>query len=184
MKILCVAVKEELPNCPEGYTVVYTGVGKVQAAFTLQRAINQVRPVEVWNYGTAGSVSGKHNGLVEVDVILQRDMIAEPLAPRGIIPYAENEHAGAIVLETANSKMVTCGTGDSFVTETDPWFDYASVDIVDMEAWALGYVCKQYGIRFRCFKYISDNADSEAGKDWSANVQAGIEQFEKIARVA
>ena len=184
MKLLCVAVQEELPEAVKGYHVVYTGVGKVQAAFALQRAIHQMRPIEVWNYGTAGSVSGKHTGLVEVDVILQRDMIAEPLAPRGIIPYAENEHAGAIVLETANTKMVTCGTGDSFVTETDPWFEYASVDIVDMEAWALGYVCKQFGIQFRCFKYISDNADDDAGKDWTANVQAGFKDFQQIARVA
>ena len=106
------------------------------------------------------------------------------IALLGTPAFAENEHAGAIVLETANKKMVTCGTGDSFVTETDPWFEYASIDIVDMEAWALGYVCRQFGIQFRCFKYISDHADVDAGKDWAANVQAGFKDFQQIARVA
>ena len=40
------------------------------------------------HHGTAGTVNGKHSGLVEVDVILQRDMIAEPAAPRGVTPSA------------------------------------------------------------------------------------------------
>ena len=124
MKLLCVAVKEELPEEVKGYHVVYTGVGKVQAAFALQRAIHQMRPIEVWNYGTAGSVSGKHSGLVEVDVILQRDMITEPLAPRGIIPYAENEHAGAIVFCNNTSVMditvpqLSSGFTTTFIAKT------------------------------------------------------------------
>ena len=37
------------------------------------------------------------------------------------------------------------------------------------------------GVMFRCFKYISDNADAEANDDWSENVSAGKQLFiEKI----
>ena len=36
------------------------------------------------------------------------------------------------------------------------------VDVVDMEAYALAKVCKLENINFRCFKFISDNADETA----------------------
>ena len=50
-----------------------------------------------------------------------------------------------------------------------------------MEAFAIAKVCKLKDIDFRCFKYISDNANSEAKDDWVDNVSLGAELFiEKI----
>ena len=46
-----------------------------------------------------------------------------------------------------------------------------------MEGWALAYVAREYGIKFRAFKYISDMADENAMEDWSANVANGAELF-------
>lgn len=74
---------------------------------------------------------------------------------------------------------ITCGTGDSFVTEKDPWFDYSNVDIVDMEAYALARVCRDFGVNFRCFKYISDSADENAQDSWQKNIQNGQKLFQK-----
>ena len=50
-----------------------------------------------------------------------------------------------------------------------------------MEAFAIAKVCKLKNIDFRCFKFISDNADSEAKDDWVDNVSLGAKLFiEKI----
>ena len=58
-------------------------------------------------------------------------------------------------------------------------------DIVDMEAFAIAKVCKSKNIDFRCFKFISDNADNEAKDDWVDNVSLGAKLFiEKISNLA
>ena len=53
-----------------------------------------------------------------------------------------------------------------------------------MEAYAIAKVCKLKNIDFRCFKFISDNADNEAKDDWVDNVSLGGQLFiEKIANL-
>ena len=43
-------------------------------------------------------------------------------------------------------------------------------------------VCKLEGIKFRCFKYISDNADSDASSDWIDNCKKGAKLFQIIEK--
>ena len=46
-----------------------------------------------------------------------------------------------------------------------------------MEAYALAKVCKLENINFRCFKFISDNADDAASNDWLENCEKGAKLF-------
>jgi len=162
-----------LPQPPKGFHIIYTGVGKVQAAVSLLKEIEKMRPVEVWNYGTAGGLNYTVQGLVQVDNFVQRDMIGEPLAPRGTIPFSTTN---GIKTSQSNTQVI-CGTGDSFVTKPDVWYVTNDIDIVDMEGWALAYVCQQYKIPFRSWKYVSDYANRDAELDWTSNVQKGAELF-------
>ena len=50
-------------------------------------------------------------------------------------------------------------------------------DIVDMEAYSYAKFCKINKLNFICFKFISDNADNEAGKDWSKAFKKGAKEF-------
>ena len=179
MITLCVALEAELPEPPKGdYSVIYTGVGKVQAATQLAKHLCQFhKPDLIINYGTAGGLNPMVTGLNEISAFVQRDFNAEPQAPRSIIPFTDPE-VGDIKTNTTNAG-VRCGTGDSFVMEADPWFTDADIDCVDMEGWALAYVAQQYSIPFRSWKYISDMADENAMKDWSANVAKGAELFKE-----
>lgn len=182
MITICVALEAELPESPGGeFQVLYTGVGKVQAATTLCKHLCHInKPTEIWNYGTAGGLNPMVTGLNEVSAFVQRDMMAEPQAPRGSIPFTE-PLLGDIKTQNKNAG-VRCGTGDSFVMGSDPWFTDADIDCVDMEGWALAYVCQQYKIPFKSWKYISDMADENAMKDWSANVANGAEIFKEKVR--
>lgn len=178
MKLLSIALEQEYnrANKPEDHVIVYTGVGKINATFALTKAILQTGATEVINYGSAGSVNEIYKGLVEVDTILQRDMVAEPLAPRGETPYQQDDFAHAIILNSGTN--ITLGTGDSFVNTDDPWFKYADIDIVDMEGYALATVCAKLSVKFRCFKYISDNADENAVTDWESSLKNGEIAFQ------
>ena len=183
MKTVITALELELGVVPDGYKIVYSGVGKINAAIAAMDAIH-AGATEIINYGTAGVVGKKPivGTLVEVDTILQRDINAEPLAPRGITPYEDHLHtAAAILLETGTD--ITLGTGDSFVTEKDEWFDYSSVDIVDMEAYSIAKVCKRKNIPFRCYKWVSDFADENASRDWQVNIAKGANAIRKVLSV-
>ena len=54
-------------------------------------------------------------------------------------------------------------------------------DLVDMEAYAIAKICLIKKIDFKCFKYVSDEADENAGDTWKENINKGCLAFvEKI----
>ena len=50
-------------------------------------------------------------------------------------------------------------------------------DLVDMESYVLAKICKQLGLDFHCYKFISDNANEEAAVDWERQLNDGAFQF-------
>ena len=170
MKILIlVALQDELDaNEIRDFKVYYSGVGKVNAAIKTLQVIQKHSPNLIINFGTAGSLNPQLSGLIEVGSFYQRDMDASPLGFKvGQTPFEED------IEITFGREGVTCGTGDKFVTSTPT----LKTDIVDMEAYAIAKVCKLKNIDFRCFKFISDNADNEAKDDWVDNVSLGAKLF-------
>ncbi|MDV7395446.1 hypothetical protein RZS08_28930, partial [Arthrospira platensis SPKY1] len=127
------------------------------------------------NFGTAGRVSGDVQGLVEVGQVIQRDMVAEPLAPRGQTPF---DNAPSVLCSYSQAGVV-CASGDSFVTQHDPWLVEQGAHVVDMELFALAMACHQHGVAWRSFKYITDDANEEAGKDWATQVGLGQQLFRR-----
>ena len=54
--LIAVAMEEELSlEQAEGWRVVYTGIGKVNALISVNRALRKDKPVNIINFGTAGS---------------------------------------------------------------------------------------------------------------------------------
>jgi adenosylhomocysteine nucleosidase len=172
--LVLTAIDDELDKAraPEGVEVIYSGVGKVNAASAATLALLVLRPSLVINYGTAGKISEKPAGLVEVAHVVQRDMMAMPLVPRGRTPYSSN-----LDRLSSGHGNVTCGTGDSFVTSADPWLVENSIDIVDMELFAIAHVCQRHNIPWRAFKFITDDANDFAAEHWTANVANGQDLF-------
>lgn len=170
--IILVALEDELPKkyLPT-WNIIYTGVGKINAAYSLSKAIHEFAPNTVINFGTAGALSNNLNGLQEVSVFKQRDMNAEGLGfGLGETPFDK--------ISTIDNKRMglSCGTGDSFVN-TKPKL---LTDLVDMEAYALAKICKLNQIEFICYKYISDNADSNANNAWNENLKNGALAFSDL----
>jgi adenosylhomocysteine nucleosidase len=172
--LVLTAVDDELDKAraPEGFEVIYTGVGKVNASSGATLALLVLRPTLVINYGTARKINDKLDGLVEVANVVQRDMMAMPLAPRGRTPFSPN-----LDRLSSGHGTVTCGTGDSFVTSEDPWLAENGIDIVDMELFAIAHVCQRHSIPWRAFKFITDDANDFAAEHWTANVADGQQLF-------
>lgn len=159
---------------PEGVHLVHSGVGKINAALAAREAIQEFRPRLLVNYGTAGAVHSGAHGLLPVARVIQRDMDAEPLAPRGVTPF------GSVPSELFSGQPgVSCATGDSFVRAADAWLHAQGADVVDMELFAIAEVCRRAGIPWWACKFVTDSADESAADDWSARVGAGEPLFLK-----
>ncbi len=167
-RIFVAALKEETPGLNFFY---YTGAGKINATYNLTKLIEIYKPDEVINFGTAGAISKNLEGIVECTKFYQRDMDVSALMNLkiGETPFDNIKE----IIQSSNG--YSCGTGDSFVTTSIP----IKVDVVDMEAYALAKVCKLENINFRCFKFISDNADDSASIDWEENCKKGARLFKQ-----
>lgn len=181
--IILVALEKELPykHAPRNCKVIYTGVGKVNAAYAATQAIAEAHSLgwhpQVINYGTAGSCKQDLSGLHRVTRFIQRDMDAEPQAPRGVVPF----EAGYPYLEFTPEDGIKLGTGDSFVHKLDKWLVDQDIDLVDMEAYAIAHVCKRMKCHFTCYKYVTDYVGTPHQNDvWEANVANGIQDFLKV----
>ncbi len=172
--LVLTALKSELnaDRAPDGVEVVYGGVGKINTAITTTAAILAAKPALVVNYGTCGKITEGLHGLLEISHVIQRDMMAMPLAPRGVTPLCDDQ----TVLASGHGTAI-CGTGDSFVTAPDPWLIENKVDVVDMELFAIAHVCKRYDVPWRAFKFITDDANDDAHEHWTANVANGEDLF-------
>jgi adenosylhomocysteine nucleosidase len=153
-----------------GFNVVYTGLGKVNAAHGLTRALHQARaePISyVLNLGSVGSQKHPRGALVEVDRFVQRDMDVMGLGfPLGHTPFEAAPATLTIAPRFAHLPTAVCGTGDSFLQGPSP----LECCVVDMEAYALAKVCHLESVPFACVKYVTDGADDAAAGDWQTNI--------------
>jgi len=167
-KLFLAAIKEETVGL--NY-FNHIGVGKINATYNTLRLINAHKPKIVINYGTAGAINTKLKGIVECTKFYQRDMDVRGLDfELGETPFDKTKEI--VVSENGYS----CGTGDNFVNKKIDM----RVDVVDMEAYAIAKVCKLENVEFKCFKYISDNADKNANKDWHESLALGANAFSKL----
>ena len=172
--LVVTALENELSpaNAPQDVKVVYSGVGKLNAALATAHAIATYRPSLVVNFGTAGRIHEGVAGLIEVGAVVQHDMMAMPLAARGATPF--DETPAKLVAATAGA---LCATGDSFVTSVDPWLLEAAADVVDMELFAIALACHRAGVPWRAFKFITDDANDASAHEWQKNVTNGEALF-------
>jgi adenosylhomocysteine nucleosidase len=172
--LIITALESELNRkaLPAGVNIVYTGVGKINASIASYHAIHQLQPSRIINFGTAGKINPQIHGLLEIGSVIQRDMNAEPLAPRGKTPFS---HTPVKYHSKAGSYI--CGTGDSFVNSHDQWLHEQKVDLVDMELYAIAAVAHHHQIPWQSFKYITDDANEHSGDDWQSKVNHGQELY-------
>ena len=167
-KLFVAAIKEETVGLDY---FKHIGVGKINATYNTLKLIQIYKPKIIINYGTVGAINTKLKGIVECTKFYQRDMDVRGLDFKlGETPF---DKVKEIIISDSG---YSCGTGDSFVNQKIEM----EVDVVDMEAYAIAKVCMLENIEFKCFKYISDNADENANNDWNTNLALGAEAFAKM----
>jgi len=160
-----------------GAEVLYCGVGKVNAAYTLTRRLQRERVSHVLNFGSAGSHRFTKGSLIAADQFVQRDMDVRGLGfAMGETPFDYTDHIIKFPRVFEHLPHGVCGSGDSFLQGICPM----SSDIIDMEAYALAKVCTLESVTFACVKYITDDANAKASDDWQTNVTQAGQAFEEL----
>jgi adenosylhomocysteine nucleosidase len=165
-----------------GANVLYTGVGKVNAALTLARRLAEIRmsgaaqPLVV-NLGTAGSRSVAAHEFVACARFSQRDMDVSGLGfAAGVTPFDDTAPVIEFPPLFTHLRQLTCSTADSFATHLHE----IDGDVVDMEAFALARVCIAEKARFACAKYVTDGADSNSAAHWEAALDNAARSFASL----
>jgi len=162
-----------------GAAVLYTGVGKVNAAASLARRLAELRcsgmaPARVVNLGTAGSRSVPAHTLVACNRFSQRDMDVSGLGfVRGVTPFDPAPAVLEFPPVFTHLPQLACSTADSFATHLHE----IDGDVVDMEAFALARVCVSERVPFACAKYVTDGADSDSATHWEAALEVAARSF-------
>ncbi len=174
--VVIVALESELSRkaLSSHIPLVYSGIGKINSAIATFNAIKKYQPDLIINFGTVGKINPLISGLIKIGSVIQRDMNAEPLAPRGIVPFASGPNR-----YMSSAQGYVCGTGDSFVTKPDDWLIENRVDVVDMELFAIAAVAWEHNLNWVSYKFISDEANENSGREWSNLVNQGQELFIK-----
>lgn len=160
--------------------VTYTGVGKVNAARSVTQLIINEKPDLILNVGTAGTLKPQYIGkALGVSEVIERDMDAAPLAPRGQVPFSSEPSSFY-----SDFGEVKCGTGDSFVNSHDQWLIDRKVDLVDMELFAIAKVANFFGVKWRAIKFASDLANDNAAIDWENSIEIANEEILKKIEIA
>lgn len=158
-------------------TKLIAGVGKINAAYELTKAIQQCKPNLIVNLGSAGSNVFRKGEIVCCTQFLQRDMDVRGLGFQQYqIPFSDIPAVLSYGIKISGIAEGICGTGDSF--ETNHFSsDY---NVIDMEAYSFAFVAMKEQIPFLCLKYISDGADGMAAEDWNVQVHKAAVAFKKI----
>lgn len=174
------ALPSEAAEVFEGFNTLFTGIGKVNAAYQLTRTIQNKRPSLIINLGSAGSNEFEKGTVVCCTSFVQRDMdvrglgyaqFETPLS--GLQPVLEY---GLLMNHLPQS---VCGTGDTF----EMAHAATIYNVIDMEAYALAMVAMKEKIPFVCLKYISDGADGNAAEDWTVQVHKAAFAYGKILKL-
>lgn len=161
------ALASEAADVFTEYKYLICGIGKVNAAYSLMKAIQQEKPKLIVNLGSAGSNHYKKGDIVCCTKFIQRDMDVRGLGYSqyetplsGLPPILEYG------LQIDGIPEAVCGTGDNF----EMAHSTTMYHVVDMESYALALVAMKENIPFLCLKYISDGADGQAAEDWTVQV--------------
>lgn len=181
--LVVTALQSELPNVSPD-SILFTGVGKVNATYSLTKYLVEHPEIKtVINYGTAGKAYNVNKGeLIQCTTFLQGDMDCGTLTGGPGVTYGDTDPSA---LQFGTEGKI-CRTQDQFVTDLSvlDMFEhlvcYEKFNVVEMEAYALAKVCYNMHRDFICYKYVSDDANTDDNGEWEENVDKGEPMFEKI----
>jgi len=152
--LICIATTKEynalkksidnikLSNQYSNIDILITGVGIMNATFSLMNKLNKKKYNTIINIGFAGSFNKNihHNQWMKISKI--KDI------------HIMEKYRNKDIIIANHTPYITLETHGKFVTDKNDMYDINN--IVDMEAYALCKISHHNNIKFICYKIISD----------------------------
>ena len=171
-KVVIVASPLEtgLANEVNGYPIIYSGVGKINATMAAYKAFIEGYD-EIINIGSCGSLKLERGDILNIGFVFQ-DIDATPLSKYGHTPFESN--SSQIVVNRLSD--LTC------FQQLDKYSpSYISMihrcDCFDMECFAIAKVAKRFNIKFKAYKWVSDNGGDVS---WEENCTIGFAKVKEL----
>ncbi|MEM1378817.1 MAG: 5'-methylthioadenosine/S-adenosylhomocysteine nucleosidase, partial [Pseudomonadota bacterium] len=155
------------PHLKARFTPFMCGVGPVEAATNVTRALAEHKPDLVVSLGSAGSNTLEQAEVYQVASVSYRDMDASPLGfEKGKTPFLDLPANLPLQTFEGGPTAKRLSTGANIVSGDA----YASIDadLVDMETFAIKRACMAYDVPLMGLRGISDGAeDLHKFEDWT-----------------
>ena len=157
-----------------GSEIHIIGVGKINAAMNTTRLIEKYNPSHVINFGSCGNLQNHKIGEVLTVGKVYNNIDVRPFAEYGCTP--ENNKCEIKLSDSGVKCFSTDQIYDNSRTDyADKYLEMiGKCDIVDMECYPLAYVCQNYGVELKSYKWVSDDGDIDK---WEDNAAIGFENF-------
>lgn len=160
------------PHLQARFSPLLTGVGPVEAAVVLTRALAEMTrdgaaPDLVVSLGSAGSASLEQTGVYQATRVSYRDMDASPLGfEKGQTPFLDLPVAVDLPWQVKGLAPAALSTGANIVSGAQ--YQGIDADMVDMETFAVLRACQNFARPLIALRGISDGAE-ELGHidDWT-----------------
>lgn len=162
-----------------------TGVGPVEAAITVTRALCDACPDLVVSLGSAGSKRLAQAQVYQVRSVAYRDMDASAFGfAKGVTPFIDHPVDMPLPLRIPGLPDASLSTGANVVAGDG--YDAILQDMVDMESFATLRCCQMFDVPLIGLRGISDGAEPVAGlDDWTqylslidTRLAAAVDQME------
>jgi adenosylhomocysteine nucleosidase len=158
--------------------VLFSGVGKVNATIAAMKSIS-LGFNNIINIGSSGSSVFPVNEVIKVGLFFQ-DIDCTPLCKYGETLFEKDNK----FINFDNSNSFSCFTTDYFYDQHQiSKYNYNYLEMIkncsvyDMESYSIAKVCKLNEVNFTCFKWVSDNGESDS---WERNCKIGFEKTKEI----
>ncbi|MBD9374137.1 5'-methylthioadenosine/S-adenosylhomocysteine nucleosidase [Rhizobium sp. ARZ01] len=160
------------PHLQSRITPVITGVGPVEAAVQVTRALARLEassalPHLVISLGSAGSATLEQTEIYQATSVSYRDMDASPLGfAKGVTPFLDLPATVPLPLRVPGIAEARLSTGANIVTGAA--YETIDADMVEMETFAVLRACQAFGVPLIGLRGISDGkAELKHVGDWT-----------------
>ncbi|WP_421853391.1 5'-methylthioadenosine/S-adenosylhomocysteine nucleosidase [Oricola sp.] len=149
------------------FTPLICGVGPVEAAVNVTRALADGRPDFVVSLGSAGSRTLEQAEIYQIGSVSYRDMDASPLGfEKGCTPFLDLPAEVALPVRVDGIPAVRISTGADIISGDS--YDAIDADMVDMETFAVLRACMAFDVPLIGLRGVSDGAaDLHHYDDWT-----------------
>lgn len=160
------------PHLKQRIKPLMTGVGPVEAAVSLTRALAELAaerslPDLVVSLGSAGAATLEQTEVYQAVSVGYRDMDASPLGfEKGKTPFLDLPVVVPLPLRIPGVPEARLSTGANIVS--GPAYGTIDADMVEMETYAALRACQSFGVSLIALRGISDGkAELKHVNDWT-----------------